>query len=165
MGHSREAAVGVHGDVHDSTTAVFKHPSVGNCLGHVPGSCQVGGHNGIKAFWADHLRGAEELTAAIVHQDVDPAELRHCARHQCIHLVAIPDVRDPAVDGCAKFSAQSSGGRIDAFAAARRNDDGGPQTRQLSAACGTDSGTATGDNGDPVLQQVFAKDGGRHAVP
>ena len=157
MGHPGEASVGVHRDVDDSATTILDHPSVGHRLSHVPCAGQVGRHYGVESIRRDELRRTEELTTAVVDQDVDAAQLVDNTAHKVIHGISVADVCGEADDLLAQLFGESSGGGFDALGLSGGDGDAGPEPCKLSGGGCANTGAAARDQGDATIEDAISE--------
>jgi hypothetical protein len=99
--------------------------------------------------------------ARVIHQDVDPAEVRHGLAHHGVDLAGVADVCGDR-DGPPALTLNSFRGRCRTLSVDIGDGHGGAGFREHGGNARADPGTGSGDNGHPACQLLIT---GAHFDP
>jgi hypothetical protein len=127
--------------------------AVGHRVGHVPGAQQVVAHHGAEALRGDHGRGARELAAGVVHQDVHLAEALLDGAQHGVDGLGLADVAGALVHLDAQ-RLELGGGLEQRLGAAAADGHLGAQPAQLLGHQEADARATARHDSDVTLEQT-----------
>ena len=148
--HRRDRRSGAESEERDEPRVLRDHPAVRHLLGDLPGRVDVQPVHGAEALQRDVSERRRELSAGIVHEDVDALVLHSDRVEERRNLIGLADIARHRRASVAELLRD----RRDRLGATAADRDAAARGDDRAGGGGADPGAATGHDGDLLSERV-----------